>query len=88
MLAYTTPARGEVIPARRGVGCLFREWVFGDTSCKINRMFPTLFILNSFEGGQDDVTGMKIKCIICIVFLVFRWQQAVRYKRRTKRPGM
>ena len=43
MLAYTTPARGEVIPARRGVGCLFREWVFGDTSCKINRMFPTLF---------------------------------------------
>ena len=87
MLAYTTPARGEVIPARRGVGCLFREWVFGDTSVKMSRMFAyAFFILNSFEGGQDDVAGMKIKCIICIVFLVF-FDGSRRYDTSAERSG-
>lgn len=29
--------------AERGVGCLFCERVFGDTTARINRMFPALF---------------------------------------------
>ena len=53
-LPNTTPARGVGISAERGVGCLFREWVFGDTSVKIDRVFPTLFyFLNAcWEGDK------------------------------------
>lgn len=51
-LPNTTPARGVVISAERGVGCLFREWAFGDASVKIDRMFPTLFyFLNAHRRG-------------------------------------
>jgi|GEM_PF-5166786 len=61
MLAYTTPARGEVIPARRGVGCLFREWVFGDTSVKISRMFPTLFYFKFVRRGTGRCSRYEDK---------------------------
>ena len=51
-------------------------------------MFPTLFyFLNSFEGGQDDVAGMKIN-VLSVSYFCFSMTAGEMIQAQNEAAGM